>query len=118
MRPWFIFNPKNTQGAEQEAQRQHQALNKISIQNNNLELVFINCFIYYFFPQIILLFCVLTRAQDLYAAGEEQWGTDEAKFITILGNRSGNHLRMGEPTVKECDLRSFWGPMHISNSHR
>uniref|UniRef100_A0A669EEQ5 Annexin n=1 Tax=Oreochromis niloticus TaxID=8128 RepID=A0A669EEQ5_ORENI len=32
--------------------------------------------------------------QDLYAAGEEQWGTDEAKFIMILGNRSVTHLRM------------------------
>ncbi|XP_031713737.1 annexin A6 isoform X1 [Anarrhichthys ocellatus] len=33
-------------------------------------------------------------AQDLYAAGEEQWGTDEAKFIMILGNRSVTHLCM------------------------
>nr|XP_020450770.1 annexin A6 isoform X2 [Monopterus albus] len=33
-------------------------------------------------------------AQDLYTAGEAQWGTDEAKFITILGNRSVTHLRM------------------------
>ncbi|XP_061784075.1 annexin A6 isoform X1 [Nerophis lumbriciformis] len=33
-------------------------------------------------------------AQDLYAAGEEKWGTDEAKFITILGNRSVTHLHM------------------------
>lgn len=30
--------------------------------------------------------------QDLYAAGEEQWGTDEAKFIMLLGNRSVTHL--------------------------
>lgn len=34
--------------------------------------------------------------QELFAAGEAQWGTDEAKFITILGNRSVTHLRMGE----------------------
>uniref|UniRef100_A0A8D3CBN4 Annexin n=1 Tax=Scophthalmus maximus TaxID=52904 RepID=A0A8D3CBN4_SCOMX len=33
-------------------------------------------------------------AQDLFAAGEEQWGTDEAKFIMILGNRSMTHLHM------------------------
>ncbi|KAK0151511.1 Annexin A6 [Merluccius polli] len=33
-------------------------------------------------------------AQDLFAAGEEQWGTDEAKFILILGNRSVTHLMM------------------------
>uniref|UniRef100_A0A8D3DAC4 Annexin n=1 Tax=Scophthalmus maximus TaxID=52904 RepID=A0A8D3DAC4_SCOMX len=32
--------------------------------------------------------------QDLFAAGEEQWGTDEAKFIMILGNRSMTHLHM------------------------
>uniref|UniRef100_A0A8C5BH44 Annexin n=1 Tax=Gadus morhua TaxID=8049 RepID=A0A8C5BH44_GADMO len=33
-------------------------------------------------------------AQDLFAAGEEQWGTDEAKFIMILGSRSVTHLKM------------------------
>uniref|UniRef100_A0A7N6BGD5 Annexin n=1 Tax=Anabas testudineus TaxID=64144 RepID=A0A7N6BGD5_ANATE len=33
-------------------------------------------------------------AQDLYSAGEEQWGTDEAKFIMILGNRSVTHLHL------------------------
>lgn len=33
-------------------------------------------------------------AQDLFAAGEEQWGTDEAKFIMLLGNRSVTHLQM------------------------
>ncbi|XP_056133276.1 annexin A6 isoform X2 [Lampris incognitus] len=33
-------------------------------------------------------------AQDLFAAGEEQWGTDEAKFIMILGNRSVAHLQL------------------------
>ncbi|KPP64888.1 annexin A6-like [Scleropages formosus] len=32
--------------------------------------------------------------QELYAAGEEQWGTDEATFIMILGNRSVTHLQM------------------------
>lgn len=33
-------------------------------------------------------------AQELFAAGEEQWGTDEAKFIMLLGNRSVTHLQM------------------------
>ncbi|XP_027863944.1 annexin A5a [Xiphophorus couchianus] len=32
-------------------------------------------------------------AKDLYAAGEEKFGTDEEKFITILGNRSSEHLQ-------------------------
>uniref|UniRef100_A0A3Q1HKV0 Annexin n=1 Tax=Anabas testudineus TaxID=64144 RepID=A0A3Q1HKV0_ANATE len=32
-------------------------------------------------------------AKDLYAAGEGKLGTDEEKFITILGNRSAEHLR-------------------------
>ncbi|XP_047190639.1 annexin A5a isoform X2 [Scophthalmus maximus] len=31
--------------------------------------------------------------QDLYAAGEGKFGTDEEKFIAILGNRSAEHLR-------------------------
>ncbi|KAJ8282738.1 hypothetical protein COCON_G00052570 [Conger conger] len=33
-------------------------------------------------------------SRELYAAGEEQWGTDEASFIMLLGNRSIYHLRM------------------------
>uniref|UniRef100_A0A4W4F951 Annexin n=1 Tax=Electrophorus electricus TaxID=8005 RepID=A0A4W4F951_ELEEL len=33
-------------------------------------------------------------AQLLYAAGEEQWGTDEAIFIMVLGNRSVTHLQL------------------------
>ncbi|XP_069599983.1 annexin A5 isoform X1 [Ranitomeya imitator] len=32
-------------------------------------------------------------AQDLFQAGELKWGTDEEKFITILGTRSIAHLR-------------------------
>lgn len=32
-------------------------------------------------------------AQDLFKAGEQKWGTDEEKFITILGTRSKAHLR-------------------------
>ncbi|KAM7417203.1 hypothetical protein PAMA_017037 [Pampus argenteus] len=32
-------------------------------------------------------------AKDLYAAGEGKFGTDEEKIISILGNRSAEHLR-------------------------
>ncbi|XP_042325217.1 annexin A5 [Sceloporus undulatus] len=32
-------------------------------------------------------------AQELFRAGELKWGTDEEKFITILGTRSVSHLR-------------------------
>ncbi|XP_036372574.1 annexin A5-like [Megalops cyprinoides] len=32
-------------------------------------------------------------AQELFAAGEQKYGTDEDKFITILGNRSATHLK-------------------------
>ncbi|XP_062381020.1 annexin A5a isoform X2 [Sardina pilchardus] len=32
-------------------------------------------------------------AQDLYSAGEKKVGTDEDKFVNILGNRSIEHLR-------------------------
>ncbi|XP_034036846.1 annexin A5-like [Thalassophryne amazonica] len=32
-------------------------------------------------------------AKDLYAAGEGKFGTDEDKFISILGNRSIEHLK-------------------------
>ncbi|XP_030648592.1 annexin A6 isoform X2 [Chanos chanos] len=37
---------------------------------------------------------VAQDAQDLYDAGEAQWGTDEAKFIMLLGNRSVTHLQL------------------------
>ncbi|GAA6087051.1 annexin A6 isoform X1 [Tachysurus ichikawai] len=33
-------------------------------------------------------------AQHLYTAGEAQWGTDEAIFIMLLGNRSVTHLQL------------------------
>ncbi|XP_038127830.1 annexin A5b [Cyprinodon tularosa] len=32
-------------------------------------------------------------AQALFKAGEEKFGTDEQSFVTILGNRSAQHLR-------------------------
>lgn len=32
-------------------------------------------------------------AKELFEAGEMKWGTDEAKFIAILGNRSACHLQ-------------------------
>ncbi|KAK7166410.1 hypothetical protein R3I93_006241 [Phoxinus phoxinus] len=36
---------------------------------------------------------IQSDAQALFAAGENKCGTDEGKFITILGNRSGAHLK-------------------------
>ncbi|XP_051983352.1 annexin A5-like [Xyrauchen texanus] len=36
---------------------------------------------------------IQTDAQALFAAGEQKYGTDEDRFITILGNRSAAHLR-------------------------
>lgn len=35
--------------------------------------------------------CVLPL-QDLFEAGEAKFGTDEEKFVTILGKRSSEHL--------------------------
>uniref|UniRef100_A0A8C4KXG1 Annexin n=1 Tax=Equus asinus asinus TaxID=83772 RepID=A0A8C4KXG1_EQUAS len=37
---------------------------------------------------------VVSEDLDLYEAGELKWGTDEAQFIYILGNRSKQHLRL------------------------
>lgn len=34
--------------------------------------------------------------QDLHAAGEAKFGTDEETFIKIIGNRSTEHLRKGD----------------------
>ncbi|XP_070712726.1 annexin A5b [Pempheris klunzingeri] len=36
---------------------------------------------------------VESDAQVLFKAGEEKFGTDEQSFVTILGNRSAEHLR-------------------------
>ncbi|KAM4748415.1 annexin A6 [Rhinophrynus dorsalis] len=33
-------------------------------------------------------------AKDLFEAGEQKWGTDEAQFIYILGSRSNQHLQL------------------------
>ncbi|XP_048343324.1 annexin A6 [Sphaerodactylus townsendi] len=40
-------------------------------------------------------------AKDLLDAGEVKWGTDEAQFIYILGNRSKLHLRL------DCHLDAY-----------
>uniref|UniRef100_A0A4W3HIJ4 Annexin n=1 Tax=Callorhinchus milii TaxID=7868 RepID=A0A4W3HIJ4_CALMI len=37
---------------------------------------------------------VAEDAKELFEAGEEQWGTEESTFITILGNRSKQHLQL------------------------
>lgn len=39
-------------------------------------------------------------SQALFKAGEEKFGTDEQSFVTILGNRSAEHLRKGLPELK------------------
>ncbi|MEQ2237935.1 Annexin A5 [Ilyodon furcidens] len=39
--------------------------------------------------EMLFFFCL----QALFKAGEEKFGTDEQSFITILGNRSAQHLR-------------------------
>ncbi|XP_074545344.1 annexin A5b [Halichoeres trimaculatus] len=36
---------------------------------------------------------ITSDAQALFKAGEEKFGTDEQSFVTILGNRSAEHLR-------------------------
>uniref|UniRef100_A0A665W476 Annexin n=1 Tax=Echeneis naucrates TaxID=173247 RepID=A0A665W476_ECHNA len=41
-----------------------------------------------------MLVVLLQVSDHQITTGEEQWGTDEAKFIMILGNRSMTHLRM------------------------
>uniref|UniRef100_A0A3B4AJM8 Annexin n=1 Tax=Periophthalmus magnuspinnatus TaxID=409849 RepID=A0A3B4AJM8_9GOBI len=46
-------------------------------------------------------------AKDLYAAGEGKFGTDEEKFINILGNRSTEHLLKVFAAYKKiagCDI--------------
>uniref|UniRef100_A0A671MP10 Annexin n=1 Tax=Sinocyclocheilus anshuiensis TaxID=1608454 RepID=A0A671MP10_9TELE len=46
-------------------------------------------------------------AKELFAAGEEKSGTDEDKFINILGNRSAEHLRKVFDAYKKiagCDI--------------
>ncbi|CAH2276049.1 annexin A6 isoform X1 [Pelobates cultripes] len=37
---------------------------------------------------------VMQDATDLFDAGEQKWGTDEAQFIYILGSRSKTHLQL------------------------
>ena len=37
--------------------------------------------------------CLWLKA--LFQAGEKKFGTDEQEFVTILGNRSAEHLRKG-----------------------
>ncbi|XP_052011031.1 annexin A5-like [Xyrauchen texanus] len=46
-------------------------------------------------------------AKELFAAGEEKFGTDEDKFINILGNRSTEHLKKVFEAYKKiagCDI--------------
>ena len=51
-------------------------------------------------------FDLLNLQQVLFRAGELKWGTDEEKFITILGTRSVSHLRRGRQ-YGSCVLENF-----------
>lgn len=41
--------------------------------------------------------------QELFAAGAKKAGTDEEKFVQILGNRSIEHLRQGNTTKENIE---------------
>uniref|UniRef100_A0A8C5D2B7 Annexin n=1 Tax=Gadus morhua TaxID=8049 RepID=A0A8C5D2B7_GADMO len=43
--------------------------------------------------QVLLLYSILLLYSALFKAGESKFGTDEQAFVTILGNRSAEHLR-------------------------
>uniref|UniRef100_A0AAY4BK45 Annexin n=1 Tax=Denticeps clupeoides TaxID=299321 RepID=A0AAY4BK45_9TELE len=50
------------------------------------------------YQQLLVILLQVSRggrllSQDLFAAGEEKFGTDEDKFVNILGTRSFEHLR-------------------------
>uniref|UniRef100_A0A3P8PPZ9 Annexin n=1 Tax=Astatotilapia calliptera TaxID=8154 RepID=A0A3P8PPZ9_ASTCA len=45
------------------------------------------------YQKLLVILLQVKKGTDLYAAGEGKFGTDEEKFITILGNRSAEHLR-------------------------
>uniref|UniRef100_A0A8C7JTB8 Annexin n=1 Tax=Oncorhynchus kisutch TaxID=8019 RepID=A0A8C7JTB8_ONCKI len=45
-------------------------------------------------PGVVHTDLIEEDAQVLFAAGEEQWGTEESIFIMLLGNRSFDHLQM------------------------
>lgn len=44
----------------------------------------------------MLHICLLIMFQGLFTAGEGKVGTDEEKFVSILGTRSIEHLRKGK----------------------
>ncbi|XP_070595147.1 annexin A6 isoform X4 [Erythrolamprus reginae] len=46
-------------------------------------------------------------ANDLFEAGEQKWGTDEAQFVYILGNRSKQHLRLVFNEYQKISGKSF-----------
>lgn len=46
--------------------------------------------------QVCIPTSVSLPLQDLFAAGEGKFGTDEETLIKIIGNRSEEHLRKGE----------------------
>lgn len=57
------------------------------------------CFVAPFLQMMLVCTRISLCLQDLFAAGEGKFGTDEETLIKIIGNRSAEHLRKGEHLI-------------------